>query len=113
MSSAPLASMDERLATSRGANVHAILGAREGVLVHERYFAGEDQSGHEPPARVTFGATTKHNVNSATKSVVSLLVGIAIDHGWIAGLETAVFSYFPAYADLRPPEKDKSACAIG
>ena len=33
MSSAPLASMDERLATTRGANVHAIIVARDGVLV--------------------------------------------------------------------------------
>jgi CubicO group peptidase (beta-lactamase class C family) len=107
MGSASLASMDERLAATRGANVHAILVAREGVLVYERYFAGEDQVGLEPPARVTFDATTKHNVNSATKSVVSLLVGIAIDRGWITGLETPVLSYLPEYADLRTPEKDR------
>jgi CubicO group peptidase (beta-lactamase class C family) len=107
MSSAPLISMDDRVGTAHGANVHAIIVAREGVLVHERYFAGEDQIGREPPARVMFNATTKHNVNSATKSVVSLLVGIAIDRGWIMGLETPVFSYFPEYADLRTPEKDR------
>jgi CubicO group peptidase (beta-lactamase class C family) len=107
MSSAPLASMDERIAETNGANVHAIIVARDGVLVHERYFAGEDQVGREPPVRVTFDAATKHNVNSATKSVVSLLVGIAIDRGWIKGLETPVFSYFPEYADLRTPEKDQ------
>jgi CubicO group peptidase (beta-lactamase class C family) len=107
MSSAPLASMDERLATTRGANVHAIIVARDGVLVHERYCAGQDQVAREPPARITFNATAKHNLNSATKSVVSLLVGIALDRGWITGVETAVFSYFPEYADLRAPEKDR------
>jgi CubicO group peptidase (beta-lactamase class C family) len=107
MRSAPLISMDERLATTHGANVHAVVVARDGVLVHERYFAGEDQVGREPPARVTFNATTKHNMNSATKSVISLLVGIAIDRGWITGLETPVLTYFPEYADLRTPEKDQ------
>ena len=99
--------MDKRVSNTQGANVHAIIVAREGAIVHERYFAGEDQVGREPPARVAFNATTMHNLNSATKSVVSLLVGIAIDRGWIAGLETPVFSYFPEYADLRTPEKDR------
>ena len=107
LNSAPLDSMDERLAKTPGANVHAIIVARDGALVHERYFTGEDQVGHEPPARVAFNAATKHNVNSATKSVVSLLVGIATDRGWIAGPEAPVFSYFPEYADLRTPEKDR------
>ena len=107
MIAAPLASMDERLATTPGANVHAIVVARDGVLVHERYYAGEDQVGREPPARVAFDATTRHNVNSATKSVVSLLVGIALDRGWITGLDVPVFSFFPEYADLRTPEKDR------
>jgi CubicO group peptidase (beta-lactamase class C family) len=107
MSSAPLDAMDERLSKTPGANVHAIIVARDGVLVHERYFSGLDQVGHEPPARAPFSATTLHNINSATKSVVSLLVGIAIDRGWIPGLDTPVFSYFPEYADLLTPEKDR------
>jgi hypothetical protein len=52
MSSAPLISMDDRVGTAHGANVHAIIVAREGVLVHERYFAGEDQIGRVPAGRV-------------------------------------------------------------
>jgi len=107
MSSAPLDSMDGRLSATAGANVHAIVVAREGVLVHERYFTGPDQVGHEPPARVAFNATALHNINSVTKSVVSLRAGIAIDRGRIGGLETPVFSFFPEYADLRTPERDR------
>jgi len=52
-------------------------------------------------------ATIKHAGHSMTKSVVSLLVGIAVDRGQIADLDASVFSYFPEYADLRSPEKDR------
>jgi CubicO group peptidase (beta-lactamase class C family) len=41
------------------------------------------------------------------KSVVSLLLGIALDRGLIKDLDAPVFSYFPEYADLRTPEKDR------
>ena len=37
------------------------------------------------------------HVASVTKSVVSLLVGIAIDHGMLGGVDDRVLSYFPDY----------------
>ncbi len=40
-----------------------------------------------------------------TKSVVSLLVGIAIDRGLIKDPDAPVVSYFPEDADLRMPDK--------
>jgi CubicO group peptidase (beta-lactamase class C family) len=102
-----LCAMDQRLAKSKVANVHAIVVARHGVLVYERYSTWEDQpDASEPPVRVTFDASVRHNVNSATKSVISLLVGIAIDRGWIEELDAPVLSFFSEYADLRTPEKD-------
>jgi CubicO group peptidase (beta-lactamase class C family) len=69
------------------------------VLVYERYFVY--------PNHLSFDATTKHVGNSMTKSVVSLLVGIAMDRGLIKDLDTPIFSYFPEFADLRTPEKDR------
>jgi len=48
-----------------------------------------------------------HDVRSVSKSVVSLLVGIALDHHLIARTGQSVFSYFPEYSDLRTPEKDR------
>src|SRR5215470_4221087 len=50
---------------------------------------------------------TLHDLRSVTKSVVSLLVGIALDRKLIAGIDDPVFSYFPEYAALRTPEKDR------
>ena len=111
MIAAPLASMDKRLAATPGANVHAIVVARDGVLVHERCYTGEDQDEPRAPARVTFDATTRHNVNSATKSVVSLLVGIALDRGWITGLDVPVFSSFPSTRTFARRKRIGSPCA--
>jgi CubicO group peptidase (beta-lactamase class C family) len=42
-----------------------------------------------------FNSTSKHNIFSCTKSVVSALIGIAIDQGYIEGLQQPVLSFFP------------------
>ncbi len=42
-----------------------------------------------------FNSISKHNIYSCTKSVVSALVGIAIDQGYIEGLQQPVLSFFP------------------
>jgi CubicO group peptidase (beta-lactamase class C family) len=104
-----LCRMADRLSSS--ANVHAVLVARGGKLVFERYFTGLD----EVPGRiygsrvanVTFAADTLHNVKSVSKSVASLALGIAIDRGLIRSVNEPIFSFFPELADLRSSEKDR------
>jgi CubicO group peptidase (beta-lactamase class C family) len=76
-------------------DVHSIVVARHGRLVFERYFAGYDEPwGHESK-RYEFGATTKHDMRSVSKSIVSLLIGIAIDRGIIDRVDAPVLSFFP------------------
>src|SRR5262249_49168689 len=97
--------------TASAANVHAILVARSGKLVFERYFRGPD----EIPGRifgrrvkeVAFDADTLHDMKSVSKSVASLAVGIAIDRGLIRNVNEPIFSFFPELSDLRSPEKDQ------
>jgi CubicO group peptidase (beta-lactamase class C family) len=100
-----LQDMRRRVVEGKFDNVHAIIVARDGVLVYEQYAAGRDQNGLEPAKHATFDATTKHNGNSMTTSVTSLLVGIALARGWIKALSTPVLDYFPEYADLLRLEK--------
>src|SRR5262245_50411156 len=88
------------------ANAHAVLIARHGTLVYERYFTGEDQSWGQPLGRVTYDAVKRHDLRSITKSITALLVGLAKDRGWLGDLDAPVFSFFPEHADLRTPEKD-------
>src|SRR5215469_16384369 len=57
------------------ADVHAVVVARRGKLVFEQYFSGADQPWGRPEGTYDFDPTTKHDMRSASKSVVSLLVG--------------------------------------
>jgi CubicO group peptidase (beta-lactamase class C family) len=88
-------------------NVHAVLVVRHGKLVFETYAAGEDENWDGPIGLVQHDAVTKHNVMSISKSVVSLLFGIALEQKLIAGTDVPVMSFFPEYAKLRTPKWDK------
>lgn len=88
------------------ANAHAVLIARHGTLVYEHYFTGIDQAWAKPLGTVTYDASKRHDLRSITKSVTSLLTGIAHDRGLLA-LDAPVFSFFPEHADLRTEEKDR------
>src|SRR5437868_4128278 len=66
------------------ADVHAVVIARHGKLVFEQYFPGYDDPWGAPEGQFDFDARTKHDMRSVSKSVISLLVGIAIDRKLIA-----------------------------
>ena len=104
---AALSRMADRLAASSDANIHAVLVARGGKLVFERYFRGADEIYGRPVGKVSFDADTLNNVKSVSKSVASLAVGIAIDRGLIRSINEPIFSFFPELSDLRSPEKDR------
>jgi CubicO group peptidase (beta-lactamase class C family) len=95
------------LANLKEADPHGVVVARHNVLVYEEYFSGEDLRGWTPVGTVPHHADTLHNMESITKSVLALLVGIAFDRGWLHDLDDRVFSFLPEYADLRSADKDK------
>jgi CubicO group peptidase (beta-lactamase class C family) len=102
-----LCRMADRLAASSTANVHAVLVARGGKLVFERYFRGSDEIQSRPVRNAAFDADTLHDMKSVSKSVASLVLGIAIDRGLIGSLNEPIFSFFPELSDLRTPEKER------
>jgi len=107
LSSAVLCPMVKWLNASKESNVHAVLVARRGSLVLEQYFSGSDEAWGRPLGNIAFGPEVRHDERSATKSVIALLLGIAIDRRIIKGIDEPVLSFFPEYADLRTPEKDR------
>jgi CubicO group peptidase (beta-lactamase class C family) len=107
LASATLCPMVEWLHASTESNVHAVLVVRHGALVFEHYFSGSDEAWGRPIGNIAFGPEVRHDERSVTKSVIALLLGIAIDHGLIKGIDEPVLSFFPEYADLRTPEKDR------
>lgn len=107
LASAALCPMVKWLDTSKESNVHAVLVVRHGKLVFEHYFSGSDEAWGRPLGNIAFGPEVRHDERSATKSIIALLLGIAVDRGLIKSVDEPVFSFFPKYADLRTPEKDR------
>jgi CubicO group peptidase (beta-lactamase class C family) len=62
--------------------LHSLLVSQQGTLVLERYFNGRRASQHA-------------NVKSVSKSVISALIGIAIDERHIPGVREPIQTYFP------------------
>ncbi|RFB78138.1 serine hydrolase domain-containing protein [Methylovirgula sp. 4M-Z18] len=102
-----LCDLAHRIGDWKEANIHAILIARHGKLVFEQYYAGPDEKWGEPIPKAVFGPTMPHDLRSITRSVLALLLGIAIDKGWVHDVDLPVFTLLPNYTDLRTPEKDK------
>jgi CubicO group peptidase (beta-lactamase class C family) len=88
-------------------NIHALLIARHGKLVYERYFEGSDERWGSPLGLVKFGPEVRHDMRSASKSVVGILAGIAIGRGLLAGVDEPMLRFFPEHADLQSPERQR------
>ena len=99
LNSTLLCTMGDGVTGGKLANVDAIVVVRHGVLVYERYY--------DYPHQLEYDATTLHQGYSMTKSVVSLLVGIAMDRGLINDIDAPVISYFPEGAELLAPNQDR------
>lgn len=84
------------------ANIHGVVIVRQGKLVFEQYFPGYDEPwGMGEGRRYDFDSTTKHDMRSVSKSVTSLLVGIAIDRELIKSADEPVVKFFPDYATVK------------
>ena len=101
-----LCALVDRLAGAPQDNLHAVVVVRDGRLVFEDYRSGPDQRWGQELGTVGYGPELTHDVRSVSKSVTSLLVGIALDRKLIAGVDEPVLGFFPEHADLRTPEKD-------
>jgi CubicO group peptidase (beta-lactamase class C family) len=65
-------------------NVHSILIVKNGKLILEEYF-------------YKFHRERPHQIRSATKSISSILTGIAIDQGFIKDVTEKIYPYFMSY----------------
>ena len=78
---APIVELVEAIRDGTYKNIHAILLIRGGRLILEEYFQG-------------FHRNKPHQIRSATKSIGSVLVGIAIDRGYLPGVTTPIHLSF-------------------
>jgi CubicO group peptidase (beta-lactamase class C family) len=83
----------ERLNAHYYTNTHSVLLVRSNKLVVEEYFPGPYEDGKYR----TFNRDTLHTVQSATKSVNSLLIGIAIEQHLIQDVDEKISTFFPEF----------------
>lgn len=90
--------MVEQIANETHKNVDSVLLIKKGKLVLEEYFYQYDRD-------------KLHQLRSATKSVVSALVGIALDKKLIKSKEEKVVPFFPEY-EIKNLSAEKRAITV-
>ncbi|MDZ7718393.1 MAG: serine hydrolase [Balneolaceae bacterium] len=78
--------------------IQSLVIQKEGEIIYEEYRGSID--GDEPT-----------NIKSASKSIISLLIGIAIDKGFIEGVDQPIREFFPEYFKENP-DSAKAAITI-
>lgn len=96
LSAEHLQAMEKAIRAGEFKKITSVLVARHGKLLYEVYFDNA-------------GAMLLRDTRSATKTITSMLVGIALDQGLLPGVDTPVWPYF---ADKQPvanpdPRKEK------
>lgn len=88
----------DRLADNSYKNITSIVIVKDGKLVVEEYFPREQVVGDERSRALK--RVSPQQLYSATKSVTSILFGIAISRGMIRGVDEKISAFFPDYADI-------------
>lgn len=78
-----LTELEKRISKDYG-NIAGIVVRKDGKIQYEHYF-----NGCSPKSRL--------HVYSVTKSIISILIGIAVDRGDIESIEQPVLDFFPEY----------------
>lgn len=95
--------LTQRLKSGWHPNAHMVLVEYGGKLVYENYLSGEDESWGQPVGYRVFAADSIHDLRSISKSVTSLLLGIALGDDFETALSRPIIEYFPEFADQVAP----------
>lgn len=74
----------EKIINSSISNIGGMVVLKKGQNVYEKYFNG-------------CNADSTLHISSVTKSIISILIGIAIDKGYLESLDQKVLDFFPEY----------------
>lgn len=82
-------------AAAQAIDLHSFLLARNGVVLAEVYFH-------------PYHAQFLHDVRSVAKSIMSLLVGMALDDGHLRSVDTPMLSFFPGRTTANPDPRKQA-----
>lgn len=98
LDTARLQALESAIASGELKKIGSVLVARHGKLVYEAYFDGD--------------AATLRDVRSASKTVTSMLVGIAIDKKALPGVQATILPFFPDKQPLEHPDPRKQKITV-
>lgn len=99
-----LADLESEIRSGKYGNIHSVIAVDRDITRLEWYFSGVDQRTGLNIGIVNFDSSKLHDVRSLTKSIVSILFGIALSEGVINSIDDRVTDYFPDYSALFTPE---------
>ena len=103
-----LSDMMNHIRDTEGHNIHSILVFKDGKLVFEEYFEGYLYSGDPPGSDgdyIMYDRETDHFLASVSKTVTSVIYGIAVKEGFITDLDEKIIDIFPQYSDVLTGDK--------
>ena len=99
--------LDEKLELGEFVNAHIVVIEHDGKLVFEKYLSGEDQNWGEPMGHRQFDSQSLHDLRSVSKSVTSLLLGIALGEGFEMTLSRPIIEFYPEFTQQVAPGFEK------
>jgi CubicO group peptidase (beta-lactamase class C family) len=99
MDSTLIIDMTDKIIREEFKRIDGLLILRNNKLVYEEYFHGYSES-------------VPHNIYSATKSITSILTGIAIEKGMITSVDDLILPLLPEYTSYDNPDPRKSEITI-
>ncbi|MEM7635934.1 MAG: serine hydrolase, partial [Pseudomonadota bacterium] len=94
------AKLDTAFAAGELSGLHSVLVIHKGSVIAERHYPGDDQRWGTPLGEIKHDKDSLHDLRSVTKSITSLLYGIALSESIVPGLDESLIQQFPEYADL-------------
>lgn len=94
--------LTDKIISGEYKNIHNLLILKNNQLVYEKYFPEKIFAGYPE----SFYRDNYHRTYSVTKTVVSALIGIAIDKKYIESVNDPVFKYFPGYPQHMTKDKE-------
>lgn len=94
-----LTELDNKITAGDYEEITSILVSKDGKLIFENYYNSADVS-------------TKHNTRSVTKTMATLLTGIAIDKGFIKSEKDPILSYLKDRRSIAQTDPRKSEITI-
>lgn len=80
--------------------LHAVHARMGGEVIVDAYFPGTDENWGLPLPDAVHSPTTLHDLRSVTKSITSLLYGIALEQGVVPPVTEPLLAQFTDYSDL-------------